>query len=130
MRQKLIIIRGLPGSGKSTLAKEYAEQGFSHYEADMFFINNDGEYVFDAGKLKKAHEWCYDNVSNDLFFGESVVVSNTFVKKWEFKRYIEFAKKFNIEVEILTCSGNYGSIHDVPIETIDKMKNNWEEYYG
>ena len=52
--QELIIIRGIPGSGKTTMAKSY--QGYSHYEADMFFMK-DGVYNFDRAKIKNAHNW-------------------------------------------------------------------------
>lgn len=41
-KPKLILIRGLPGSGKSTLAETMT--GFEHLEADMFFIDEKGDY--------------------------------------------------------------------------------------
>jgi len=52
--KQLILLRGLPGSGKSTFANLL---GGIHVEADQYFIQ-DGEYKFDASKLKQAHNWC------------------------------------------------------------------------
>ena len=54
--KELILVRGICGSGKTTVA-----QLFSAFtlEADMYF-NQDGEYKFDASKLKDAHQWCKD----------------------------------------------------------------------
>lgn len=43
---KVKILRGLPGSGKSTYAKKLAEEGWLHFENDMYFMKN-GKYVFD-----------------------------------------------------------------------------------
>lgn len=49
----LYIIRGCPGSGKSELAESYYHIGLVDfwYEADMFFVDKDGEYVWESEKL-------------------------------------------------------------------------------
>ena len=48
---ELILLRGLPGSGKSTLAKVILQNRLGDepevLSADDFFVNDDGEYVFD-----------------------------------------------------------------------------------
>ena len=57
----LTLIRGLPGSGKSTLAKKLVankENPVIHLEADMFFVDSAGIYLFQAQLLKQAHDWC------------------------------------------------------------------------
>ena len=130
---KLIIIRGLPGSGKTTIAKKMLVnecEGYSHYEADMFFEDEEGNYVFDHNLLKKAHAWCKGCTRLDLQNGKSVIVSNTFTQMWEMKPYIEMAEGFGIEYEVIEVSGEYGSIHGVPDEVIQKMKERWEPYKG
>lgn len=125
---KLVIIRGLPGSGKSTNAKNFHES--IHYEADMYFINSKGEYVFDKQKLHDAHKWCFDSVRIALFNGDDVVVSNTFTTKKELEPYISLCKENDIKYYIITMTGNYGSIHNVPEETLKKMKERWEPIEG
>ncbi|WP_117233895.1 ATP-binding protein [Vibrio maerlii] len=124
---KLILIRGLPGSGKSTLAQKFVKNdGFTHLEADMYFVNKNGEYCFDPQLLSAAHDWCQKQTVRALRNKQDVVVSNTFVQRWEIKPYAKLAKQFKVTLEVMECQGAYGSIHDVPEETIAKMKRRWQ----
>lgn len=123
----LTIIRGLPGSGKSTLAKSLNKAWSKvHVEADKYFMI-DGAYVYDASKIKEAHAWCRDTVEEALKNGDDVIVSNTFVKKWEIDPYVDLAKTYKHDYEIIVCTGKYESIHGVPQEVIERMRSNWEE---
>lgn len=126
----LYIIRGLPGSGKTTRAKEIVSHNTStlHYEADMYFTNVEGEYVFIPSKIKYAHDWCKSSVESALQKGNSVVVSNTFTQLWEFKPYLELANKYNADIIIEVTKGSYTNIHDVPSDVIERMKTRWEDY--
>ena len=82
----LTLVRGLPGSGKSTFAN-WIWNEYAICEADKFFVDNEGNYNFDATKLREAHEWCRnavetrmkDNQANPQFYPE-IVVSNTFTQ--------------------------------------------------
>lgn len=122
---KLIILRGLPGSGKSTYAQVFVKKGYKHFEADMFF-ELDGEYKHDPSRIKEAHKWCQDQVSNAIFAGHNVVVSNTFVKLWEIEPYLNLTG----ETTVVKCVGEYPNIHGVPIEVIKRMKENWQNFKG
>jgi hypothetical protein len=51
----LYLIRGIPGSGKSSLAKSL---GGKHVEADMYHLDENGNYNWKPVDVKKAHEWC------------------------------------------------------------------------
>lgn len=120
---KLVIVRGIPGSGKSTFAKKLAKETDSaHFEADMFFIK-DGEYHFDASKIKEAHEWCRDQVHKSIEADQSVVVSNTFVKMWEIKPYLSMSS----DIEVVEMTTRYQNVHGVPEEVVTRMEENWEE---
>jgi predicted kinase len=123
MKQELVLIRGLPGSGKSTLAK--AMKDHVHLEADMYFMV-DGEYRFDHGNIKRAHEWCQSECFNHLKAGRSVVVSNTFTQKWELRAYLDMAKRLGVPVKVVVADGQYKNVHGVPDDVIEKMRQRWE----
>ena len=122
--KELILLRGLPGSGKSTLAKMICNQ---HVEADMFFMQ-DGEYKFDATKLKQAHAWCQGRAESWMEKGYNVVVSNTFTQEWEMDAYYELAKKYGYQVHSLVVENRHGGIneHGVPTDKLEQMKNRFE----
>ncbi len=138
----LLIIRGLPGSGKSIFAKSIlnvsndcalVSKSFNniiythHYEADMFF-ENDGIYNFQRKFVSFAHDWCYTNVIKSLLDGNNTIVSNTFVKFWELSKYIDLLKLLpELKIEIVELYTQFDSIHNVPTDTILKMKKSWEE---
>lgn len=122
----LVIVRGLPGSGKSTLAKWLVNCGFVHFEADMYFTNDRGEYIFDGKKVHEAHKWCYDSVKQSLKKGENTVVSNTFTRLWEFSPYLKLVER----PQVITCTGNFKTIHGIPEAHIELMRKRWEHYNG
>jgi hypothetical protein len=125
----LLLVRGLPGSGKSTLA--YAMVKASkvktyHYEADQFFINEEGEYKFIHDEITDAHNWCFTNAIKALKNGHSVIVANTFVNYKEIEDYFLFCLDNDIKFDIIEAQGNYGSVHGVPDYAIERMKSKWE----
>lgn len=125
MKPKLVLIRGIPGSGKSTLAK--AMLGYEHYEADMFFVNENGRYFFDPHKINEAHSWCQLMTKNALVAGKNVVVSNTFSRHWEMQAYYDMAKELGAKLSVVEALGNFQSVHNVPNYVIESMKQRWEE---
>lgn len=126
MNKTLYIVRGLPGSGKSTLAKKLVSKEF-HREADMYFMIN-GKYTFDHTNVKEAHTWCKNEIENIMINGNECVVSNTFIKRWEYEPYLKIAKKYGYKTQIIECHGQWENTHDVTIDKIQIMKNNWENH--
>lgn len=132
--KKLYIVRGLPGSGKSTFAEALVGSDFLVCEADKYFMV-DGEYKFDASKLKEAHESCrarvemymHDSAMNDQFYRE-IAVSNTFTQEWEMQAYLDLAKKYDYMVFTVIVENRHGGInqHGVPIDKLEQMKNRFE----
>lgn len=129
MTNKLVLIRGLPGSGKSTVARQYFNDCV-HLEADMYFTSPAGNYVYDPVKIKQAHAWCQESTKIFLNNKKDVVVSNTFTTHKEIDFYINYAKENSIPYIIFRMNNNYGSIHNVPEETIEKMKARFEDIEG
>lgn len=128
-QQHLLLIRGLPGSGKSTIAKMICDNRFfwHHVEADMFMLSTTGEYEYSPQRLAMAHERCKQKAFELLSDGVSVVVSNTFTRKWEMEPYIAMVQHFpHIAVSIMTANGNFQNIHGVPAEKIEAMRQRWE----
>lgn len=131
---RLILIRGLPGSGKSSLARTILNS--VRMEADNYWYRN-GEYNFDATKLHIAHKCCQEECERALAYwsimsstearDKKIVVSNTFTTKKELKPYFKIAKRFGIIPTVIVCQNNFGNIHNVPEETLIKMKNRWED---
>jgi predicted kinase len=134
MSKLLILVRGLPGSGKSTFANHMWSE-YAVCEADKFFIDSEGNYKFDATKLKEAHEWCRneveirmkDNQANTQFYPE-IVVSNTFTQEWEMQPYFDLAEKYGYKTTSLIMENRHGSknVHGCPEETLDRMANRFE----
>ncbi len=121
----LYLIRGLPGAGKSTFAEAlmHTSEHIYHIEADMWFdyVNNG---VFDASKLKQAHEYCQHFCHGTLALGADCIVSNTSTTEAEVKTYQDIAEQYGAKFVSLIVENRHGnkSIHDVPESTMQKMR--------
>jgi predicted kinase len=130
----LFLVRGLPGSGKSSFAT-HIWNDYAVCEADKFFYDSEGHYLFDASKLREAHNWCKDEVEtrmkdnelNPQYYPE-IVVSNTFTQEWEMEEYFKLAEKYGYMVFTVVVENRHGGVnqHGVPEEKLEQMKNRFE----
>lgn len=123
MTANLTLIRGIPGSGKSTLAQALTQNGGTHLEADMFFVDDAGNYKYDADRVAEAHDWCRSETRRFLKMGFFVVVSNTFTREREINPYRAMAIELNVPIQEIICMGNFGSIHGVPQEQMARFRS-------
>ena len=129
--KSLYLLRGLPGAGKSTLAKKL---GDVHFEADMYFTNESGQYIFNGADIKKAHEWCQNEVQLAMILNhttgenENIVVSNTFTQEWEMEPYYKLAESYGYRVFSLIVENRHGgeNLHNVPEDKIEVMRKRFE----
>jgi predicted kinase len=122
----LYIVRGLPGSGKSTFAQTLTP---NHWEADMYFLNENGEYKFNMDEIKIAHQWCRDAVEDAMKRNsDKIAVSNTFTMDWEMKPYHNLAEQYGYTVFHLIVENRHGGVntHGVPTETLYNMHKRFE----
>ena len=89
----------------------------------------DGKYNFDPTKLRDAHADCLARTNAAMVHPEAtnVAVSNTFTQAWELKPYLDLAKQHGWNTQIIRMGGDYGSIHGVPPESIDRMRSRFED---
>lgn len=139
---ELYLLRGIPGCGKTTLAESLTGgPGSGHFEADQYFIDEDGNYNFDPSKLRDAHQWCKDQVEFAMVNGHKnflpihgphplvrIVVSNTFTQEWEMKPYYDLAEKYGYRVYSIVVENRHGGVnqHNVPEDKIDQMVNRFQ----
>ena len=133
--KNLILLRGIPGSGKTSTAKLLGAggAGTAHFEADMFFMK-DGEYQFDASKLKDAHQWCLTSVEHAMLLNHTtndnstIIVSNTFTQAWEMDAYFKLAAAWDYRVTTLIVENRHGgvNVHGVPDEALTRMRDRFE----
>lgn len=145
MKKTLFLIRGLPGSGKSFAAAVLSENGkYPVLSADMYFEDSEGNYNWDASKIKDAHAWCRNSVEEEMLYSmvpepdrflsisnrdcSKIFVANTFTEEWEMQPYFDLAKQYGYNVVTLICENRHGgqNVHDVPEETLVKMKNRFQ----
>lgn len=123
---KLYIYRGLPGSGKSTYARKNYDIDFLFESDDYFNIGDRFDYWFDPDRLHDAHLYCQWRTKQALDRGYNVAVANTFTQIWEMKPYLKMTTNFTV----YRCTGNFKSVHNVPDDVIQKMKQRFEAYPG
>jgi hypothetical protein len=95
----------------------------------MYFLDADGNYQFDASKIKNAHNWCRHSVMDAMKEGHPiVVVSNTFTQEWEMEVYYLLAEELGYRVTSMIVENRHDgkNIHGCPDDKIEQMKTRFE----
>ncbi len=100
----------------------------------MYFTNENGQYLFDASKLRKAHSWCQAEVENAMILNhtigvnERIAVSNTFTQSWEMDHYFKLAETYGYRVFSIIVENRHGgeNLHRVPEDKIEAMRERFE----
>jgi predicted kinase len=124
--KNLYLIRGVPGSGKSTFTQTLTPH---HWEADMYFINEDGEYKFNIDEIKNAHQWCKDMIEGAMKRNlDKIAVSNTFTQEWEMEPYFKLAEEYGYKVFSLIVENRHGgeNQHGVPSDKVQVMRDRFQ----
>lgn len=122
----ITVLRGAAGSGKSSLANVIsAQNGAVICEADEFMVNSEGEYSFNPNLLYKCHSQCLEKAQKAILNGQNVIYSNTNIRRKEFQKVVDFAREYGYKVqEIAILSSDFESIHNVPLDKVQEMKDN------
>ena len=130
----LILLRGIPGSGKTTLGEVIlytpgAKNTNNVLSADDFFLDENGNYIFDSSKLKEAHNQCQQKCAERMKMELSkIVIANTFTQEWEMKPYFDMAERYKYRVHCVVVENRHDgkNIHDVPDDKLKIMKDRFE----
>lgn len=122
MEKTIFLLRGLPGSGKTDFAFDLWEaMPATICSADLYMVDDDGEYEFTPTKLQDCHDMCWFDFTMAMDNDENcIVVDNTNVEVWEYQKYIDEGQKAGYIVRVLTVENHHNgkSIHGVPSETL------------
>lgn len=123
-----ILMRGHPGAGKSTKANQIRNAfSSSIVHSTDFYWSQDGQYSFDWKKLEQAHKWTLAQVCCSMIEEiEVVVLDNTNIKKEHYQPYLDKAQKYGYDVFQVVCSGSFNNVHGVPVQTVERMKVQFE----
>jgi len=132
MEKTVTILRGISGAGKSTYIKKNLP-GAVVCSADHHFMDADGNYNFDPSQLGRAHGSCQSNFKKALEQGvTSVVVDNTNTTVREMRPYVQLAKQFGYDVDIVRLIvpvkvAAKRNAHNVPLVAIQRMQDRMQD---
>lgn len=127
-QKTLVITRSVSGAGKSTFANLLCKNiGYISCSADNYFLDENGNYNFDATKIHLAHLDCQKKCVEALNEPtvEVIIVDNTNVDDKAIKVYQDLAEKHGATFISLVVEKRHdgpGSIHNVPSYTLDKQE--------
>lgn len=141
MLQTCIILQGPSGSGKSSLSRVIQAGADADYRrlakgeghkpcficsTDDFFLNEAGVYVFKKERLGEYHAKNQAKARLLLKEGQSVIVDNTCIHKYEAKPYVQAAVDASVPVVFIRMAGQWKNEHGVPEQVVARMRAEME----
>jgi hypothetical protein len=150
----VVIFRGVSGIGKSSVIKAMTTKGdieligtmvhlFDEIDAisqkaenlpvvvcsaDLFFVDTDGNYNFNADRLGDAHNWCMRNFidATQSEIEKLVIVDNTNCSTAEVSPYVAIASAYEHATKIIAMLGNpyecaVRNVHKAPHSVIARQ---------
>ena len=128
--QHLILVRGLPGAGKTVFAQLISENSrYPFYSVDDYFTDENGHYHFRFEENHKAYKQCIEDTENAIIAAHAkIIVHNTFTLSWEMEPYFALAKKYQLQLHVLTIEHYHDGInaHEVSNEQLKKMADKYQ----
>jgi predicted kinase len=134
--KKIIFMRGVPGAGKTPWAMEHfgEDPSAAILSAADYFLDETGKFKWVAHLTPQSHQWNIQRFRNALNDGmETIVVDNTNIKAWDMKPYLKILKEYKdyqVFQKVMDCDlfdAAENSFHEVPIFSIMRMDENFEE---
>jgi len=93
---EVVIINGSKESGCRQLANQLRIAGYVHFDPDMLFIDDCGNYGFIEHRAALAYDWCIREVKKAVSKNKRVVVSGDFSQLEDLQPYRDLP--CNVEV--------------------------------
>jgi predicted kinase len=122
-QKDLIILRGIPGSGKSTFAQFLGTKAICCTDD---YITRNGVYCWKPETIDISHEWCKRKCRRFMEKNiNRIVIANTNTTEKEMQPYVDLAQQFSYKIYFIIVENRHDgiNIHNVPEETLNKMKN-------
>ncbi len=123
----LILMQGVPSSGKSTIARKLQTALDNAIICSTDDFHPEG--IFDGQNIGYYHAWNQWQTDFFLNSGKTVIVDNCNITNEHVKPYLDCARRYNAQIIVRRCNGkpNWTSLHNVPREIVERMRNTMEE---
>lgn len=133
---KMLVCRGIPSSGKSFIAKQLNEslKGII-LSTDSVLYDSTGQYLFSADYMGLSHALNQAKCKEVCRRGLNVIIDNTNTTTKEVQPYYDIAMEYGYDFEMVLPSTSWmwdveecfkRNTHNVPLETIQRMRNRFE----